>query len=117
MEKYKFLRLTEYKDISTPGLLKQREKLNPEVFVYLNQGMLSLFYNEHEEEVKLFEKIANRTLQTPDTWEVALSTGKDKKETWTRLITEHKLGGLAMLRNLSNMKKAEVDKKVIYKLF
>ena len=48
MEKYKFLRLTEYKDISTPGLLKQREKLNPEVFVYLNQGMLSLFYNEHE---------------------------------------------------------------------
>ena len=69
----------------------------------------------NEEEVKLFEKIANRTLQTPDTWEVALSTGKDKKETWTRLITEHKLGGLAMLRNLSNMKKAEVDKKVIYK--
>ena len=55
MEKYKFLRLTEYEDISTPGLLKQREKLNPEVFIYLNQGMLSLFYNEHEEEMKLYK--------------------------------------------------------------
>lgn len=70
---------------------------------------------KNEEERVLFEKVANRTLKTPDTWEVALSTGKDKKETWTRLINEHKLGGLALLRNLSNMKKAEVDKNVIYK--
>lgn len=62
---------------------------------------------------ELYKKIANRTLDTPDTWEVALSTGKDKKETWTRLIIEGKIGGLAMLRNISNMKKAEVDKKVI----
>ena len=68
----------------------------------------------NEEEAKLFEKVANRTLKTPDTWEVALSTGKDKKETWTRLINENKLGGLAMLRNLNNMKKANVDKNVIY---
>jgi 60 kDa SS-A/Ro ribonucleoprotein len=62
---------------------------------------------------ELYKKIANRDLQTPDTWEVALSTGNDKKETWTRLILEGKLGGLAMLRNISNMMKAQVDKKVI----
>ena len=63
----------------------------------------------------LFKKIANRTLNTPDTWEVALSTGADKKETWTRLINEGKIGGLAMLRNLNNMKKADVEHEVIVK--
>ena len=52
---------------------------------------------------ELFKRVANRTLATPDTWEVALSTGKDKKETWTRLILEGKIGGLAMFRNLRNM--------------
>lgn len=66
-----------------------------------------------EAEAALFKKIANRTLATPDTWEVALSTGEDKKETWTRLISENKLGALAMLRNLGNMKKAKVNKEVI----
>lgn len=55
MEKYKFLRITGYKDISSPGLLKQREKLNPEVFIYLNQGTLKLFYNECKDEVKLYK--------------------------------------------------------------
>lgn len=62
---------------------------------------------------ELFTKIANRELKTPDTWEVALSTGKDKKQTWTRLIEEGKIGGLAMLRNIRNMMEASVDKKVI----
>lgn len=70
---------------------------------------------QSEEEEQLFKKVANRTLATPDTWEVALSTGKDKKETWTRLINEGKIGGLAMLRNINNMKKANVDRKVIAK--
>lgn len=66
-------------------------------------------------EEALFKKIANRTLETPETWETMLSAGKDKKKTWTKLITESKIGGLAMLRNLANMVKASVDKKVIIK--
>src|SRR5271170_2139157 len=52
-------------------------------------------------------------LQTPDTWEVALSGGADKKETFERLIREDKLGGLAMLRNLRNMQEAGVSDAVI----
>lgn len=64
---------------------------------------------------KLYKKIANRELDTPDTWEVALSTGKDKKETWTRLISEGKIGGLAMLRNIRNMISSEVAYSVITK--
>lgn len=67
--------------------------------------------NKQEEE--LFKKVADRTLATPETWEVLLSTGKDKKESWTKLITEGKIGGLAMLRNIANMRKANVDKKII----
>ena len=69
----------------------------------------------NEYETNLFKKIADRTLDTPDTWEVALSTGADKKATWTRLIEEGKIGGLAMLRNLNNMKKADVEHEVIIK--
>ena len=52
-------------------------------------------------------------LQTPDTWEVALSGGADKKETFERLIREDKLGGLAMIRNLRNMQEAGVSDSVI----
>ena len=67
----------------------------------------------NEEETALYKRIAERKLQTPDTWEVALSSGKDKKEAWTRLITENKLGAWATLRNLRNMKQVEVDRHVI----
>lgn len=65
------------------------------------------------EKEELFKKIADDTLSTPDTWEVNLSGGKDKKETFIRLIKEHKLGGLAMLRNLRNMIEANVPNDVI----
>src|SRR5271157_3434512 len=54
-------------------------------------------------------------LVTPDTWEVALSGGADKKETFERLIAEDKLGGLAMIRNLRNMQEAGVSDAVIKK--
>jgi hypothetical protein len=52
-------------------------------------------------------------LETPDTWEVALSGGADKKEAFERLIAEDKLGGLAMIRNLRNMQEAGVSDSVI----
>lgn len=48
-------------------------------------------------------------LPAPDTWEVALSSGADKKSTFERLLKERKLGGLAFLRNLRNMIAANVD--------
>lgn len=57
----------------------------------------------------LFKRIADRQLAAPDTWEVALSGGADKRETFTRLITEGKLGYLALLRNLRGMMDAGVD--------
>lgn len=71
----------------------------------------------NDKEAKLFADIANRTLTTPDTWEVALSRGDDKKMTWERLIVDRKIGGLAFLRNLANMQKAQVSPTVISKGF
>lgn len=54
-------------------------------------------------------------LEAPDTWEVNLSAGADKKATFTRLIKEKKLGGLALLRNLRNMVDAGVNSDLIGK--
>lgn len=67
--------------------------------------------NQYEQ--GLFKKVADRTLTPPETWEVLLSRGEDKKATWTKLITEKKIGGLAMLRNIANMQRASVDRKII----
>lgn len=57
----------------------------------------------------LWFRLAQQKLQTPDTWEVALSSGADKKQTFERLIREGKLGYLALLRNLRNMVEAGCD--------
>ncbi len=57
----------------------------------------------------LWRSLVDGTLESPDTWEVALSGGADKRETFTRLITEGKIGYLALLRNLRNMEQAGVD--------
>lgn len=62
---------------------------------------------------RLWKRLINDELKTPDTWEVALSAGKDKKATFERLIKEDQLGALALLRNLRNMNEAGVDRKVI----
>jgi len=62
---------------------------------------------------KLWQKLIDGKLAVPDTWEVQLSAGADKKQTFTRLIAENKLGGLALLRNLRNMTQAGVDRGVI----
>lgn len=62
-----------------------------------------------EAQAALWKRLANNELVTPDTWEVALSAGADKKQTFERLIREGNLGYLALLRNLRNMIQAGVD--------
>ncbi|MBY0563583.1 MAG: TROVE domain-containing protein [Hyphomonadaceae bacterium] len=64
---------------------------------------------------KVWKQLIDGKLTAPDTWEVALSGGADKKETFERLIAENKLGALALLRNLRNMLHAKVPKKAIAK--
>jgi len=62
---------------------------------------------------QLFRKIVERKLETPDTWEVALSSGADKRATFERLMADKNLFGLAFLRNLRNMTEAGVERSTL----
>lgn len=79
------------------------------------RDVLFLVHAKPKDEVQaaLWKRLANGELATPDTWEVELSAGKDKKETFERLLREGKLGGLAVLRNLRNMQQAGVEEALI----
>ncbi|NJM12726.1 MAG: TROVE domain-containing protein [Synechococcaceae cyanobacterium SM1_2_3] len=72
---------------------------------------------QDEAQAAVWKQLAENTLPTPDTWEVALSAGQDKKETFERLITDRKLGALAFLRNLRGMVDAKVSEAVILQGF
>jgi hypothetical protein len=66
-----------------------------------------------EAQASVWKALVKGELTPPDTWEVALSGGADKRSTWERLLAERKLGALALLRNLRNMEEAKVKEGVI----
>jgi len=66
-----------------------------------------------EDREKLYKRIANKELATPNTWETRLSSGEDKKSVWGDLIRTGRIGGLAFLRNLRNMESVGVDRDVV----
>jgi len=71
-----------------------------------------------DQQAGVWKKLIWGRLAVPDTWEVALSAagadnGVSKREAWTRLVTENKLGALALLRNLRNLREAGVDEKLV----
>jgi 60 kDa SS-A/Ro ribonucleoprotein len=66
-----------------------------------------------EAQAAVWKKLVENTLEPPDTWEVALSAGKDKRENFERLLREGKLGGMAVLRNLRLMLASGVDPKLV----
>jgi 60 kDa SS-A/Ro ribonucleoprotein len=61
----------------------------------------------------VWKRLVAGALSTPDTWEVALSSGADKREAWERLLRDQKLGALALLRNLRNMREAGVEESLV----
>ena len=65
--------------------------------------------------INLYRDLAEDDLSPSDagTWEAELSAGADKKATFERLISENKLGYLALLRNLRNMIGAGCDAALI----
>src|SRR6266571_2629203 len=75
-----------------------------------------------EAQAEVWKRLIWGRLTTPDTWEVALSSvgasgtlarGADKREAWERLLREQKLGALALLRNLRNLREAGVDESLV----
>jgi 60 kDa SS-A/Ro ribonucleoprotein len=65
------------------------------------------------DQAELWRKLVKGEMATPDTWEVELSKGGDKKATFARLMSERKLGTLAFLRNLRNMNQAGIDTETV----
>jgi 60 kDa SS-A/Ro ribonucleoprotein len=65
------------------------------------------------DQAELWRRLVKGELATPDTWEVNLSAGEDKRATFARLMGEEKLGTLAFLRNLRNMHQAGVEKSTV----
>ena len=66
-----------------------------------------------DKQAGVWKKLIWGRLAVPDTWEVALSSAANKREAWTRLLAENKLGALALLRNLRNMKEAGVEEELV----
>ena len=67
----------------------------------------------NEAQAEVWKRLIAGELTAPDTWEVALSSGADKREAWERLLREQKLGALALLRNLRNMREVRVDESLV----
>jgi hypothetical protein len=92
----------------------QLAKYNRESAVKLRDVLLLCHAKPKDaQQAALWKKLVENTLESPDTWEVALSAGKDKRETWERLLRDNKLGGMAILRNLRLMLAAGVAPKMI----
>jgi 60 kDa SS-A/Ro ribonucleoprotein len=66
-----------------------------------------------EAQAEVWKRLIAGELTAPDTWEVALSSGANKREAWERLLREQKLGALALLRNLRNMREAGVEEELV----
>lgn len=66
-----------------------------------------------EAQAELWKQLVNKTLPAPLTWEVELSKGADPKKTWEMLLTEKRLGYMALLQNLRNMTEAKVERSLI----
>ena len=64
-------------------------------------------------QAEVWKRLVEGQLVTPDTWEVALSSGADKRTAWERLLDERKLGALALIRNLRNMYEAGVREDLV----
>jgi len=61
-----------------------------------------------------YRRLLDGSLESPDTWEVGLSSGQDKRSVFERLLREGNLGYLALLRNLRKMDEVGVDPELIH---
>jgi hypothetical protein len=105
------------------GLARALKKFNEySIGKYINRpasvkirDVLFLSHAKPQDEAQelLFKKITDNSIATPDTWEVELSGGANKKDTFERLMTENKLGALALLRNLRGMLDVGVSEDII----
>jgi 60 kDa SS-A/Ro ribonucleoprotein len=94
----------------------QLSKWDREKAVKLRDALfLSHAKPKDKEQAKLWKKLVDDKLAPPLTWEVLLSGGMSKKDAFTKLLNEKKLGYMATLQNLRNMEEGGVDRGLIEK--
>lgn len=69
-----------------------------------------------EAQAAVWKRLIADELATPETWEVKLSEGGDKTQSWEELIDGRKMGYMATLRNLRNILEANVSPEHIQKV-
>ena len=67
----------------------------------------------NEEQKQAWKDLMTGKLASFDTWETQISNIKDKKAAWEGLVAENKLGYMALLRNLNNLIKNNVNSETI----
>ena len=65
------------------------------------------------EQALMWRQLIEGELPSPETWEVRLSRGEQKREVWESMLLENRLGALALLRNLRNMQIAGVAPELV----
>ncbi|MDD4247574.1 MAG: TROVE domain-containing protein [Methanosarcina sp.] len=55
----------------------------------------------------IFQKLVDQTLESPDTWEVKISSAGSNRKAWEEVFP--KMGYMALLRNLRNFEKVGMD--------
>jgi 60 kDa SS-A/Ro ribonucleoprotein len=65
------------------------------------------------EQDAMWKQLITNTLPIPETWETKLSSGEDKKESFKELLFKGKMGKLAILRNLRNMRESGLTKQEV----
>jgi 60 kDa SS-A/Ro ribonucleoprotein len=68
--------------------------------------------SKSEREV-LYDKIAQRRLNTPETREVLLSRGEKPRDVYLKLLQSHKLGYTALLKNLKTIVDLKIPRAII----
>lgn len=69
---------------------------------------------KNPKEAALFKRVVERSLVTPETWEVSLSTKGASKKTWEEILP--KMSIMAVIRNLRNLLENDVDIKPVVKM-
>lgn len=109
LAKYNRDGVVKLKDVAALAHFKPKEGVEGYTKALRKEGQVP----ELPEGSDMLDRLMRGDLKTPDTWEVSLSSGADKNESFERLILGGKLGGMALLRNLRNMKEAGTSKQLI----
>lgn len=91
--------------------LRKYGTLADNVAVRLRDLMFMAHPKPDEALAPVYAALADQSVTAPDTWEALLSKAGpdgDKREVWEKLLVERKLGALALVRNLRNMRQAGV---------